>query len=172
MNIIYRTAIKTDARAILDYLDKIGCETDNLTFGEEGIGYTLEDEETAIEKVNDSDNQVMYLALDNNKVVSVANLSASSRPRMKHFATLGISVLKDYWQQGIATQMMKRLMEFAEKNDVLEVVRLDVRSDNTHAIHLYENFGFEKYGVFKEEMKINGEYISTDNMRVLLKKGK
>lgn len=171
MAIIYRKAEKNDAQVIIDYLDKIGSETDNLTFGEEGIGYTLEEEETAIEKINESENQVMILAFDQDRVVSVANLSSSSRPRMKHFATLGISVLKDYWRQGIATHMMELLMEYAEKNETLEVIRLDVRSDNTHAIHLYEKFGFEKYGVFKEEMKINGKYISTDNMRVLLKKG-
>ncbi len=170
MPIQYRKANKTDAQAVLNYLDHIGSESDNLTFGEEGLGYSLEEEEAVIEKILESDNQVMFLALDKSKVVSVANLSASSRPRMKHFATLGISVLKDYWHQGIASHMMEYIMEFANQNEILEVIRLDVRSDNKHAIHLYEKFGFEKYGVFKEEMKINGEYISTDNMRVLLKK--
>lgn len=171
MDIKYRKAEKKDAQAILDYLDKIGTETDNLTFGEEGLGYTLEDEESAIEKINESDNQVMIIAFDQSKVVSVANLSASSRPRMKHFATIGISVLKEYWHKGIGTEMMKQLMDYANQSDTLEILRLDVRSDNKHAIHLYENFGFEKYGTFKEEMKINGQYISTDNMRVILKKG-
>ena len=112
----------------------------------------------------------MFLAFDKDIIVSVANLSASSRLRMKHFATVGISVLKDYWHQGIGSHMMELLSDYAKQNDVLEVLRLDVRTDNKHAIHLYEKFGFEKYGVFKEEMKINGQFISIDNMRVLLKK--
>ena len=49
--ITYKTAQKEDAQAILNYLDQIGKESDNLTFGEEGIGYTLEDEEKMLESL-------------------------------------------------------------------------------------------------------------------------
>ncbi len=170
MSIQYRKAQRDDAQIILDYLDTISTQSDNLSFGEEGIGYTLEDEQQTIDKINESDNQVMFLAFDQEKLVSVANLSASSRVRSKHYATLGISVLKDYWHQGIATHMMQLIEEFALKSESLEVLRLDVRSDNHIAIHLYEKFGYEKIGCFEEEMKINDVYIPIDQMRVLLKK--
>lgn len=170
MQIVTRKAKLEDAQAILDYLNTISTQSDNLSFGEEGIGYTLEEEIAMIEKINQSENQVMFLALDQDKIVSVANLSASSRERMKHHATLGISVLKDYWHLGIGTQMMKLIHEFAQKSSILEIIRLDVRSDNINAIHLYQKFGYEKIGCFAEEMKINGHYVSIDQMRVLLKK--
>jgi ribosomal protein S18 acetylase RimI-like enzyme len=65
---------------------------------------------------------------------------------------------------------MKLIHEYAQKSSILEIIRLDVRSDNINAIHLYQKFGYEKIGCFAEEMKINGHYVSIDQMRVLLKK--
>ena len=168
MEIRYRKVKVEDAQTVLDYLDLAGKESDNLTFGEEGLGVTLDEEVAMIEKILAGDNQVMYLALDQNRIVSIANLSTSSRPRMKHVSTLGISVLKDYWHQGIATHMMKLLLDFAQQCESTEIIRLDVRSDNAYAVHLYEKFGFTKIGTFPEEMKINGDYISIDIMRLKL----
>ena len=40
-NIVIRKALVSDVPAIMDYLNHIGKESDNLTFGEEGIGYTV-----------------------------------------------------------------------------------------------------------------------------------
>ena len=42
-NIVIRKALVSDVPAIMDYLNHIGKESDNLTFGEEGIGYTVEE---------------------------------------------------------------------------------------------------------------------------------
>jgi RimJ/RimL family protein N-acetyltransferase len=170
MNISYRTARIDDAQAVLNYLDQVGKESDNLSFGEEGIGYTLEEEMAAIEKSLNSQTDAMILALDQDRIVSIGSLHGNKRMRTQHFATLGISVLESHWNLGIGNAMMKRLMDFAQQSTILELVRLDVRTDNKVAIKLYEKFGFEKYGQFKEEMKIDNAYISIDLMRCVLDK--
>lgn len=170
MNIHYRNATIEDAQAVLDYLDQVGKESDNLSFGEEGIGYTLEEEVSAIEKTLNSQTDLMILALDQGKIISIGSLHGNKRIRTQHFATLGISVLKSHWNLGIGNEMMHRIMQFARSSEVLKIVRLDVRSDNLIAIKLYEKYGFEKYGQFKEEMMINGAYISIDLMRCILNK--
>ena len=49
-----------------------------------------------------------------------------------------------------------------------EIISLEVRSDNTRAIKLYEKFGFEKISVFKEFFKIKGELVDFDLMNLYL----
>ena len=156
-----RKAKISDAQIILDYLLVIGSESDNLTFGAEGLGYTLEEESNMIDTISKSDNSVMFLGFVDDQLVSVANLSGKSRERMKHYATLGISVRQSYWHQGIGKAMMKKLLEFAQKNGFLEMIELEVRSDNQHAIHLYESLGFIQVGIMPKLMKINGSTYDT-----------
>lgn len=45
-----------------------------------------------------------------------------------------------------------------------EIIELQVRSDNAVAIHLYEKFGFQKFGTHKSFFKIGKEEISFDYM--------
>lgn len=166
--ITYKTAAREDAQAILTYLDQIGRESDNLTFGEEGIGYTLEAEEKMLETLSENPNATMILAFDGDIVVSVANLSASVRERTKHIAVLGISVLKDYHRQGIGQTMMEKLITFARKAPDTEIIHLEVRSDNAPAIALYNKFGFKHFAHIPKAMKIKGAYISVESMALEL----
>lgn len=170
MPVTYRHPTPLDAQSILDYLNQAGTESDNLSFGEEGIGITVEDEAIYLEKIQGDLNEFMILALDETKIIGIANVTRGKRLRTQHVATLGISLLKAYWYQGLGTSLMRQIMDLANQSPDLEVIRLDVRSDNLIAIKLYINFGFEKIGSFKEEMKINHEYIAIDQMRCILKK--
>lgn len=170
MNILYRNARVEDAQAVLDYLDQVGKESDNLSFGEEGIGYTLEEEVSAIEKTLNSQTDLMILAIDQGKIISIGSLHGNRRIRTQHFATLGISVLKSHWNQGVGNEMMLRIMQFARSSDILKIVRLDVRTDNNIAVKLYEKYGFMKYGQFEEEMMIDESYVSINLMKCILDK--
>ena len=49
-------------------------------------------------------------------------------------------------REGIASALIKEIIEYAEHHD-LKRVTLDVRVSNARAIALYEKFGFEKDGV-------------------------
>ena len=168
-NITIRKAKIEDAQAILQYLDQIGKESDNLTFGEEGIGYTLEDEEKMIQGFEENLNSTRYIAIDSNQVVSVGNLSASKRERTKHVSVLGISVLKSHWNMGIGKQMMNTLIEFAKQAPDTKAIHLEVRSDNLGAIHLYESVGFKKNSTIPEMMHIQDNYYDIDLMILDLK---
>jgi len=159
--LVIKKAQPKHAQAILDYLMVIGSESDNLTFGAEGLGITLEEEIKTIETIHESDNSVMFLGFIDQELISVANLSGKRRERMKHAATLGISVRKSAWHQGVGKAMMTRLIDFANKNTQLEMIDLEVRRDNLTAIHLYESFGFKHFGVMPRLMKIDGNYYDT-----------
>lgn len=162
MNIIIERATAKDAAAMIEYLKQIGGETDNLTFGSEGLPITLEAEEAYIKQMENSCNDIMLVAKVNGKIVGDASLSRLPR-RMSHRGDLGVAVVKEYWNQGIGSQLMSKILDFAKENS-FEIIDLQVRSDNLRAIHLYERYGFKKIGIHPVFFKINNEYISFDYM--------
>lgn len=164
-----RKATAADAEKILEYSKIAGGETDNLTFGAEGIfNMTVEREQEYLEKIYNSQKDLYLIALDNGEIVGSSYLSAYQKARLAHRAEIGLSVKKDMWGKGIGTRFMEKLLDFAKNTAKAEVVSLEVRSDNERAIALYRKFGFETIGTFKGFMKINGEYIDCDIMEIFL----
>ena len=162
MSIIIEKATSADAFEILQYLKQIGAETDNLTFGSEGLPFTIEAEAEYLSQIENSCDTIMLVAKENGKIVGDASLSRFSR-RMKHRGDLGISVLREYWNQGIGSRLLFEIINFAKENS-FEIIDLQVRSDNAAAIHLYEKFGFKKIGTHPAFFKIESKEISFDYM--------
>ncbi|WP_034773592.1 GNAT family N-acetyltransferase [Lachnoanaerobaculum saburreum] len=52
----------------------------------------------------------------------------------------------------------------AEYIESLEIINLEVKSDNFRAIHVYEKFGFRKIGTSPAYFKIGDSYIDFDIM--------
>ena len=167
MNIIIKKAAAGDAAAILEYLKQVGSETDNLSFGGEGLPFSAEDEEKFILSLENSTDGILLVAKDGDRIVADASLSRYPR-RMSHRGELGVSVIKEYWGRGIGGRLIGKIIEFAREN-AFEVIDLEVRSDNVGAIHLYEKMGFKKIGSHPTYMKINGEYCPADYMCLELK---
>ncbi|MGN1343145.1 MAG: GNAT family N-acetyltransferase [Traorella sp.] len=167
MSITIEKAKSSDAAALLDYLKQIGKETDNLTFGEEGIPLTVEQEAAYITKLENSKDSLMLIAKENGRIVGNASLNRLTR-RMSHRGELAVSVLKDYWNNGIGSQFMSYIIDFAKENS-FEFVDLQVRSDNLSAIHLYEKFGFKKICTYPAYFKIKDQNIDFDFMQLSLK---
>jgi len=163
MSISYRTAAPSDAAALLEYLKTVGGETDNLTFGADGIPYTVEQEAALLERIAGDPRNSFFLALDGDKIVGNACVNGYGNPRFRHRVTLAITVLRDYWGQGIGTGLMEQMLDFAREIGA-ELASLEVRSDNERAKALYRKFGFQSYGTFPKYFKINGQYFGVDCM--------
>ena len=161
--IIYRTAVPDDAPALLEYLRTVGGETGNLTFGAEGMPLTEEQERKFLENIQNDPYNRLFLALDGDRIVGDSSLNGSKRPRMCHRRELGISVLRDYWGQGIGTGLMERMVEFARATGA-EQMTLGVRSDNERAKALYRRFGFVRCGTWPGHIKIDGKRYDVDLM--------
>ena len=162
MSITIEKATCADAAEILQYLKQIGAETDNLTFGSEGLPFTIESKKEYISQIENSCDAIMLIAKENGKIVGDASLSRLSR-RMNHRGDLGVSVLKKCWNRGIGSQLLLGIINFAKENS-FEIIDLQVRSDNLSAIHLYEKYGFKKIGTHPAFFKIGGEEIAFDYM--------
>jgi len=163
-SIIIRKAEKHDAAPLLEFLKQVGGETNNLSFGSEGLPFSVEQQ---AEFIAGSDDRNIYLvAIANGVIIGDASLSILPR-RMAHRAELGISVIKSYWGQGIGAQLVETLIEHAKTHNI-EVISLEVRSDNHRAIHLYKKFGFRTIGTFEKFFKIGNEYSDFELMQLVL----
>lgn len=167
MNIVIEKPTREDAEAMLEYLRQIGGETDNLTFGAEGFSCTAEEEAAQIERAACSRDEVMFVAKDKGRIVGDVSLSRLPR-RMRHRGDLGIAVVKDYWGCGIGSGLLGKVIEFAKEN-AFDVIELQVRSDNAAAIHLYEKFGFQKFGTHESFFKMGRDEIPFDYMYLKIK---
>ena len=162
MEIRIKKAEPSDAAMLLEYLKQVGRETDNLTFGPEGMPFSVEAEAEFIFSMKNSTDNILLIAKCDNKIVACASLNRLPR-RMKHRGDFAISVAKDYWNKGIGSQLLDNIIAFAREND-FEIIDLQVRSDNKSAIHLYENYGFQKIGEHPAFFKISDENILFDIM--------
>ena len=168
MNIIYREAEPSDAGKLLEYCKRVGGESNNLTFGAEGVPFTISQEADFIRKFAGNKSNVMILAFDEGELVGNGVVSAvSGRERFAHRRELAITVRKDYWGKGIGSGLMNILVDFCKKTGA-ESVELEVRSDNERAIALYKKFGFEKIGTNERYFKIGEEFFAAEYMNLYL----
>ena len=155
-----------DAALLLDYTRAIGGETDNLSFGAEDIHINVEEKAKQLAEQENSRGTVLFVARANGKIIGDASLNRMPR-RMNHRGEFGIAVRKAWWGCGVASTLMQEILKFAKANG-FEQLNLEVRSDNTRAIRLYEKFGFQKLCTFPAFFKISGQYIDFDLMNLCL----
>ncbi len=155
-----------DAAALLDYLKIVGGETENLSFGAEGVPISVEIEQDYLRAQYKSLDNVQYLAKVDGEIIGTASLNRQPR-RMSHRGVFGISLKKVWWGCGAASAMMEAVLAFAKENG-FEQLNIEVRSSNTRAIRLYEKYGFRKLCTFPNFFKINGVSIDFDLMNLEL----
>jgi len=93
--------------------------------------------EAMVKEVIDSSEVIAVVYEEDNTVAAFACLHLID----KEAELDGIATEKKFRKKGIATQLVQYLLEAAKKS-CAEVVFLEVGTDNTAAISLYEKFGF------------------------------
>ena len=153
-----------DAAPLLQYLKIVGGETENLSFGAEGVPLSTEAEQAILRAQAESKDNAQYLAKAGGEIIGTASLNRRHN-RMQHRGVFGISLKKAWWGCGAATVLAHGVLDFAREAGI-EQVNLEVRSDNKRAIALYEKLGFRKLCTFPGFFKIKGELIDFDLMNL------
>jgi len=148
-----------DADIMMEYLQKVGGESDNLLFGEGEFHLSLEEEAEYIENLLYNPDAHYVLAFIGDGLVGTSQIRCLGKSRNCHNAELGISVRKAHWGKGVGTAMMEEMLRFAREHGGIKNVHLGVRADNVNAIRLYDKFGFVIAGVHRDYFCINGEYF-------------
>lgn len=162
-----REALAQDAEKMISYLNQAGGESDNLLHGKNEFNVPVEGVKRKLNMSKDSDNSIILIALEDENIIARAELDGYYPARMHHRAKFSISVRKDHWNQGIGTEMIKRIVEQAKKMNI-KVIELEVITDNARAIALYHKTGFTDIGIYKDFFNVNGMFKDAIIMQKIL----
>ncbi len=152
-----REAEKKDAARLLDYINLIVGQTDFLSLGPGELGFSVADEEKFIENYFKSSDKLLIMAEIGNEIVGTLGFEAGQWPRLKHRGEFGVTVRKEYWSLGIATSLIRTLIDWTRKSGKIKKINLRVRKDNRRAIKLYKKFGFTEEGLLTREHLVKGK---------------
>jgi len=160
--VIIRTAEKKDAEKIIKIMKEV-IEESKYTLAEPGeYKATKTIEEDKIHTYFKAPGKLILAAEAAGKVVGFLEYSNWPLKRTLHCGMLSMFILKDYRDKGIGKLLMECLIEWAEKNPIIEKLSLAVFSTNERAIALYEKTGFVVEGRCPRDMKMpDGSYVDS-----------
>src|SRR5439155_27319624 len=104
---------------------------------------------------------IQLVALCEGTVVGAADVNMKDLVE-KHVGVLGMSVAQPYRGEGIGALLLETLLKEATAQiPHLRIIMLEVFSDNTLAIAMYQKFGFVEYGRLPEGILHNQAYVDT-----------
>ncbi len=166
---VVRTATEQDASAILSLAKAVISEEIYQLTSSAEFNMTVADEEKWIRSHQVNPNHLLLVAVLDDRIVGMLDFSNGGRQRIAHTGEFGMSVAKDFRENGIGSCLISTLIEWARSTKAIEKINLSVHSNNERAIALYRKMGFEIEGVRKKDLKYpNGEYIDTVIMGIPL----
>lgn len=76
-------------------------------------------------------------------------------------AEMAVVLMKDQQGKGYALESVALLLKYAFEEMNLERVWLKCAEKNERAVKLYERAGFQKEGILRRDLYIDGEYVNT-----------
>jgi putative acetyltransferase len=167
MDVIVREARSEDAEQVIALVQRITSEPGiSVLTGPGEFTMTVEQEQQFFADCAAADNAVYLVAEVEGQIVGLLNCRGGKRRAERHAATLGISVAREWRNQGVGSKLMARAIEWARSTGIVTRIELHVFTRNVAAIHLYEKYGFEVEGRLRRAAYRDGEY--QDNLVMAL----
>ena len=136
--LLIREAGPNDAASLVSFLNRVSVETDFTSLDGDGILLTDTEMELFLDKQAHSENQITLLALLNDEIAGIVNITADQRKRVRHIGDLFIVIGKKYWNNGLGSFLLEEVVEWAQASGILRRLQLTVQTRNQAAVHLYQ----------------------------------
>lgn len=153
-----REVVVEDAQKLLEYFLLANLQTKNLMREPEEFTMTVEDETKFIKNATGSNDDFMGVAIFDDKIIAAAGFRGSSLKRVNHRVSMGISVLEEFFNLGLASFLMEFIIKKAKDLGKTKM-ELEVRIDNLNAIHLYKKFDFFEEGIRKNGFFVDNKFV-------------
>lgn len=160
-NITIRKALVSDAQALIAFCNIVGGESNFLTYGLNNFPVSLEEEKKFLSTTIDSEKNLSLVAISKNKIIGLLNFRNIPKERLSHVGEFGISILKEFWGNGIAKRMIKEMENWVIQNNTIKKINLQVHENNEKAIELYKKCGYSYEGRLTKNIFLNGNYFDS-----------
>ncbi|WP_243526231.1 GNAT family N-acetyltransferase [Bacillus pseudomycoides] len=155
-----RTGRVEDSEATLDIQKSVVSEGHFLISLPEEFKKTPSEQREWVQGVLENERETLIVAEKDGEVVGWIVFLTENKKRLSHTGSFGIMISKNYRGLGIGKMLLQALLNWAEKNHLIEKISLGVFSTNHSAISLYKKMGFIEEGRKIKEFKMNdNEYV-------------
>lgn len=130
---------------------------------------TVEQEKQWISSFIVTSNSLLLVAEYENEIIGNIDLTGHTRKAMQHTAVIGMGMLLEYRNVGLGQLLMKCAISWAKQNPQLELLWLQVYTENHLGVSLYKKMGFEENGILKNYFKQDGRYYDNLTMSLVVK---
>lgn len=157
--IIFRSLCPEDAQQFLKFRERVPHDS---THTMQYVGMKLPTVEETAKRLEAQQNDKTTLnigAFDDDKVVGYLNfrLPWDEHPWVRHLGQFGMMLLKEYWGNGIGSQLLELQNIHARSVNVNRIEAM-VRTQNDRGIQLYLRHGYKIEGTRKNAAKIDGAF--------------
>lgn len=142
-----------DAAAILELLKTASGETEFLLRYPDEYHLTEVQERDMLEESNASPLRMMIAAEMAGELVGLCAVDFQRNEKMRHRASVSISLLKKAWGAGLGTAMFQELLDAASAYGCTQV-ELGVIQGNERGSALYEKLGFTVWGTLPHAFRL------------------
>ena len=164
-----RSAEISDAENLLKTIKKYIADSQFIPKLEEEIKLTTEQEEDWINSFIEKENSLLLVAEYENEIIGNIDITGNSRIIMEHTGVVGMGMLAEWRNSGLGTELMIHSILWAKENPILELLWLQVYTENELGVNLYRKMNFKENGIIKNFFKRDGKYYDNLTMSLSLK---
>jgi RimJ/RimL family protein N-acetyltransferase len=156
-----------DSEKLVNLILQVERESDFMLFEAGERKLSPEQQRRRMEAMVKEENSTILVAeVDDNLIGYLIAIGGVAR-RNQHSVYLVVGILEQYRGKGVGTRLFMELENWAREHHIHRL-ELTVMTNNQAAISLYSKMGFEKEGIKRDSLLVNGEYVDEYYMAKLV----